>query len=166
MQQKVQIIASIIHDPELVILDEPFQGLDPVNVGMVKDLIHELRTQGKTIVLSAHEMTQVEVLCERIVLIDHGRAVLYGALDEIKKQFSPNALEISPQVDLTGWSQVLRVEAQNDRQMIYLKPGITPRDFLKNILDQGLQLDQFQVATTSLEQIFVSVVKGDGNGHS
>ncbi|MBI5030083.1 MAG: ABC transporter ATP-binding protein [Chloroflexi bacterium] len=166
MQQKVQLIASIIHDPELVILDEPFQGLDPVNVGMVKDLIRDLRAQGKTIVLSAHEMSQVEVLCERIALIDHGRAVLYGALDELKKQFSPNALEISPQVDLTGWSQVLRVVPCDHRQMVYLKPGVTPHDFLKSILDAGLPIEQFQVATMSLEQIFVAVVKGDGNGRT
>src|SRR5512141_695695 len=73
MQQKVQLIASIIHDPDLIILDEPFQGLDPVNVETVKGLIRELRAGGKTIVLSAHEMNQVEAMCERIALIHHGR---------------------------------------------------------------------------------------------
>jgi ABC-2 type transport system ATP-binding protein len=166
MQQKVQLIASIIHDPELVILDEPFQGLDPVNVGMVRDLIRDLRAQGKTIVLSAHEMSQVEALCERIALIDHGHAVLYGALDEIKKQFSPNALEIAPPLDFAGWDQVAQVEARDHRQMVYLKPGVAPRDFLKTILDRGWAIEQFEVASMSLEQIFVAVVKGDSHGHS
>jgi len=96
MQQKVQLAASVIHDPELIILDEPFQGLDPVNTDMVRGLIRELRGQGKTIVLSAHEMSLVEMLCERIALIHHGRAVLNGRLADIKQQFSPNAIEISP----------------------------------------------------------------------
>lgn len=163
MQQKLQIIASIIHDPELIVLDEPFQGLDPVNVGLVKDLIRDLRAQGKTIVLSAHEMSQVEVLCERIALIDHGRAVLYGALDEIKKQFSPNALEIMPPLDFNGWAQVEKTESRDHRQRVYLKSGVAPRDFLRAILDHGLPLDQFEVASMSLEQIFVTVVKGDNH---
>ncbi len=163
MQQKVQIIASIIHDPDLVILDEPFQGLDPVNVAVVKDLIRELRAQGKTIALSAHEMSMVESLCERIVLIHHGRAVLYGSLAEIKKQFAPNALEIAPQFDLSGWAQVARIELRDHRQMVYLKPEVQPRDFLKQLLDAGLPVEQFEMATMPLDQIFVTVVKGASN---
>jgi ABC-2 type transport system ATP-binding protein len=161
MHQKLQIIASIIHDPDLVILDEPFQGLDPVNVEVVKDLIRDLRTRGKTIVLSAHEMTQVEALCERILLIHHGRAILYGALADIKKQFSPNAIEISPPLDWQGWTEVVRVELRDHKQIVYLQPNIAPRDFLKKILAQGLFIEQFEMATMPLERIFVMVVKGE-----
>jgi ABC-2 type transport system ATP-binding protein len=162
MQQKLQLIASIIHDPDVVILDEPFQGLDPVNVELVRDLIRDLRARGKTIVLSAHEMSQVEALCERIALIHHGRAVLYGALADIKKQFSPNAIEITPPLDLTGWAEVARVESRDHRQMVYLKKGIAPHDFLKKLLERGLPLEQFEMASMTLEEIFVAVVKGNG----
>ena len=161
MPQKLQIIASIIHDPDLVILDEPFQGLDPVNGEVVKDLIRDLRARGKTIVLSAHEMSQVEALCERILLIHHGRAILYGALADIKKQFSPNAIEISPPLDWQGWTDVVRVELRDHKQIVYLQPNIAPRDFLKKILEQGLFVEQFEMATMPLERIFVTVVKGD-----
>jgi ABC-2 type transport system ATP-binding protein len=160
MQQKVQIIASIIHDPDLVILDEPFQGLDPVNVQVVKDLIGDLRAKGKTIALSAHEMSQVEALCERILLIDHGKAVLYGDLAEIKKQFSPNAIEITPALSFDGWEQVTRTEMRDHKQLIYLAKGVTPREFLKNALDRGLPIEQFEMASVPLEQIFVQVVTG------
>ncbi len=161
MHQKLQIVASIIHDPALVILDEPFQGLDPVNSEVVKDLIRDLRAHGKTIVLSAHEMSRVEALCERILLIHHGRAVLYGALADIKKQFAPNAIEIAPPLDWQGWAEVARVEARDRKQVVYLQPHIAPRDFLKRILEQGLFVEQFALATMPLEQIFVTVVKGE-----
>ena len=160
MQQKVQLIASIIHDPDLVILDEPFQGLDPVNVQVVKDLIGELRAQGKTIVLSAHEMSQVEAVCERILLIDHGKAVLYGALADIKKQFSPNAIEITPPLSFDGWPEVTRAETRDHKQLIYLAKEIAPREFLKKALDRGLPIEQFEMASMPLEQIFVQVVTG------
>ena len=102
MQQKVQLIASVLHDPDLIILDEPFQGLDPVNVEAVRSIIRGLRDAGKTVVLSAHEMSQVEVLCERIALINRGQIVLYGNLNEIKKQFAPNAIEIAPPLSFEG----------------------------------------------------------------
>ncbi len=159
MQQKVQIIASIVHDPEVVILDEPFQGLDPINVEMVKSLIRDLRASGKTIVLSAHEMNQVEALCERIALINHGQIVLYGELADIKRRFSPNALEISPPLALAGVPGVSRAETHDGKQMVYLTPSTTAREFLKTILDRGWSIDQFQMATMPLDQIFIQVVK-------
>src|SRR4029077_7857076 len=139
MQQKVQLIASIIHDPELVILDEPFQGLDPVNAEMVRGLIRDLRAQGKTVVLSAHEMSLVEMLCERIALINHGRVVLYGRLDEIKQQFAPNAIEISPPqaLDAAAWPGVLQVTNLDGRQRVTLSPDLQPRALLKQMVERG-----------------------------
>ncbi len=160
MQQKVQLAASIIHDPDLIILDEPFQGLDPVNVDMVRSLIRELRAQGKTVVLSAHEMSLVEKLCERIALIDHGQVVLYGALADIKKQFSPNAIEISPPLDLAGWPDVARTELRDGKLLVYLRPPATPHQFLKALLDRGVFVDQFELASMPLDQIFVEVITG------
>jgi ABC-2 type transport system ATP-binding protein len=163
MQQKVQLIASFIHDPELVILDEPFQGLDPVNVEMVRGLIRELRDQGKTIVLSAHEMSLVEMLCERIALINHGRVVLNGRLAEIKQQFAPNALEISPPLALESWPGVSQVSVVGDRQRVMLDAATQPRELLRQIVERGLPVDRFERATATLDEIFVTVVKGDGS---
>jgi ABC-2 type transport system ATP-binding protein len=163
MQQKVQLAASLVHDPDLVILDEPFQGLDPVNAEMVRGIIRELRAQGKTIVLSAHEMSLVEMLCERIVLIHRGQAVLNGPLAEIKQQFSPNAIEISPPLPLEGWPGVTHVALQDGRQRVTLAPGTEPRELLRQIFDRGLALDRFERATATLDEIFVTVVRGDNN---
>ena len=105
MQQKAQLITTLIHEPELVIIDEPFSGLDPVNTQMVKDLLRDQRDKGVTILMSTHQMHQVEELCDRIVLIDHGRTVLYGSLDEIRHQFSGHAVIVrTPEhaANLTG----------------------------------------------------------------
>ncbi|MEJ2559098.1 MAG: ATP-binding cassette domain-containing protein, partial [Anaerolineae bacterium] len=94
MQQKLQFVASLVHDPELLILDEPFQGLDPVNVELLKGLIRELQREGKTLVLSAHQMNLVEALCDRILLINQGKGVLYGSLAEIKRRYAPHAVRL------------------------------------------------------------------------
>lgn len=161
MQQKVQLIASIIHDPDLVVLDEPFQGLDPVNAEMVRGLIRDLRAAGKAIVLSAHEMHQVEMLCERIALINHGQIVLYGNLNDIKKQFSPNALVIRPPQALEGWPDVVRTETRDGQQTVYLANRTNPRALLQQMLERGLPLEQFEPASISLDEIFVAVVKGE-----
>jgi ABC-2 type transport system ATP-binding protein len=161
MQQKVQLVASLIHDPDVVILDEPFQGLDPVNAEMIRGIIRELRAQGKTIVLSAHEMSLVEMLCERIALIHHGRAVLNGRLADIKQQFSPNAIEISPPLPVEGWPGVAHVALEDGRQRVTLAPGAEPRELLRQIFDRGLPLDRFERATATLDEIFVTVVTGD-----
>jgi ABC-2 type transport system ATP-binding protein len=161
MQQKVQIVASIIHDPDLVILDEPFQGLDPVNVEVVKTLIRALSAEGKTVALSAHEMNQVEALCNRIVLIHRGRAVLYGALADIKKQFAPNAIEISPPLALQDWPEVAHAETHDGAQAVYLNQSVTPHDLLRKILDNGMMVDRFEMASMPLDQIFIQVVKGE-----
>jgi ABC-2 type transport system ATP-binding protein len=163
MQQKVQLLASIIHDPELVVLDEPFQGLDPVNAEMVRGLIRDLRAEGKTIVLSAHEMSLVEMLCERIVLIHHGRAVLNGPLAEIKRQFAPNAIEISPPVSAPDLPGVTQVETLDGRQRLTLAPGVEPREVLRLLIERGVPVDRFERATASLDEVFVAVVTGRSN---
>jgi ABC-2 type transport system ATP-binding protein len=163
MQQKVQLLASIIHDPELVILDEPFQGLDPVNAEMVRGVIRELRAEGKTIVLSAHEMSLVEMLCERIVLIHHGHAVLNGPLAEIKRQFAPNAIEISPPLPDAPLPGVAHVETLDGRSRLTLAPGAEPREVLRALIDRGLPVDRFERATASLDEVFVTVVTGRNN---
>jgi ABC-2 type transport system ATP-binding protein len=160
MQQKVQLLASLIHDPELVVLDEPFQGLDPVNAEMVRGLIRELRAEGKTVVLSAHEMSLVEMLCERIVLIHQGRAVLNGALADIKRQFAPNAIELSPPLAVDGLPGVTHVETLNGRSRLSLAPGAEPRELLRTFVERGVPVDRFERATATLDEVFVTVVTG------
>ena len=166
MQQKLQLAATIINQPELVILDEPFQGLDPVNVDLIRRLIRELRDEGKTIILSAHEMHLVETLCERIALINRGRIVLNGDLAEIKRQFSPNALEVAPLIGVEGRPGVAKAEpvlngdGRPRGERITLEAGVTPQAFLKQLVDEGAPLERFEIASVPLDEIFVRVVTG------
>jgi ABC-2 type transport system ATP-binding protein len=110
-------------------------------------------------------MSLVEKLCERITLIDHGKVVLYGALADIKKQFSPNAIEISPPLDLAAWPDVARTETRDGKLLVYLHPPTTPHAFLKKLLDQGIFVDQFELASMPLDQIFIEVVTGQKTNH-
>ena len=92
MQQKVQFIATFLHQPELVIVDEPFSGLDPVNTQMIKDMLYQMRSEGVTIVMSTHQMHQIEEMADRLMMIDHGRRMLYGGVDEVRQRFAKNAI--------------------------------------------------------------------------
>jgi ABC-2 type transport system ATP-binding protein len=122
MQQKAQIISTIIHQPEMLIIDEPFSGLDPVNTQMVKDLLRDLHRKGTTVIMSTHQMHQVEELCDRILLMNHGKVMLYGRLQEIRGSFSGHALMVrSPEVlpELPG---VLSSEPVNGGMRLNLAP--------------------------------------------
>ena len=160
MQQKLQFVASLVHDPELLILDEPFQGLDPVNVEVINGLIRELQAQGKTIVLSAHQMNLVEALCDRIVLINRGRGVLYGALDEIKQHYARDAVRVRADVSVAGLPGVSAVEERDGVQIVTLD-GASPQGFLATLVARGVAVQSFEVASVPLQEIFVRVVKGE-----
>lgn len=158
MQQKLQFVASVVHDPELLILDEPFQGLDPVNVDLLKRLIRDLQAEGKTILLSAHQMNLVEVLCDRIVLINQGRAVLYGPLAEIKQQYAAQTVRLRGPVALEDLPGVTRVERLDDDWVLTLD-RTTPQDLLRHLVERGIPIVAFEVGTMPLEEIFIAVVK-------
>ena len=160
MQQKVQFVACLVHDPDLLILDEPFQGLDPVNVEVLNDLIRELQAQGKTIVLSAHEMSLVEALCDRIVLISRGRSVLYGSLDEIKRRYAKDAVRVRTDASLAGLPGVAGVEEREGVQIVTLD-GATPQDLLATLVARRVPVQAFEVATMPLQEVFVRVVRGE-----
>lgn len=163
MQQKAQIIATLLHDPDLLVVDEPFSGLDPVNTRLVKDIIEELRQQGKTIIMSAHQMHQVEALCNRIVLINHGRTVLYGEVAQIKRDFAGNALTIEGQGDFTNLPGVLEARRHNGTWNLTLDAGVDSQDVLRAIMRQdSVKLERFEIAEPSLEDIFVTVVQHAG----
>ncbi len=160
MQQKLQFIASLIHDPGLLILDEPFAGLDPVNVGLMKDLIRELQGEGKTIVLSAHQMNLVEELCNRIALINRGRAVLYGDLARIKQEYAPSEVRLRTPDDLPTIPGVAHIEAQNGQILLTLEDTLSAQDLLQQLVARGIRIESFEVASAPLEEIFIAVVKG------
>ena len=113
MQQKAQLITTLVHKPDLLIVDEPFSGLDPVNTQMVKDLLDEQRERGVTIIMSTHQMHQVEELCDRIVLIDHGKVMLYGDLEEIRRRFSGHAVLVRAAGNLPTVPGVIHSEPHN-----------------------------------------------------
>jgi len=158
MQQKLQFVASVVHDPELLLLDEPFAGLDPINVDLLKRLIRELQKDGKTVMLSAHQMNLVEALCDRILLIDDGKAVLYGDLVEIKQRHSPGTVRLRTPDPIGELPGVARVEQRDDTLTITLR-GITPQDLLRTLVERNIALEAFEVTTTPLEDIFIAVVK-------
>ena len=163
MQQKVQFISCLIHDPELLILDEPFQGLDPVNVELIKGLMRSMVDEGKTIVLSAHQMNLVEELCDRILLIDEGRALLYGSLREIKRDFAPNSVRVRAAELPSDLPGVIGNERHGDVSLLTLD-GIGAQELLAVLVERDVEVESFERATVPLNDIFVAMVQGkDGS---
>ena len=153
MQQKVQIAAVFLHEPDFVVLDEPFEGLDPVNRVLVTDLMRERAAKGTAIVLSSHRMDQVETLCRRVFLIDHGKEVLHGAVDDLKKRYADNAVEIEADRDVAKHPMVERA----DGRKVWLKEPA--EKFLAALIAEGAIIRRFEHALPSLDEIFVKVVK-------
>ena len=159
MQQKAQIITTLLHQPELVVIDEPFTSLDPLNVQLVKDLMRDLRQQGVTIIMSTHQMHQVEELCDRILLIDAGRDVLYGNLGEIRHCFSGHAVLVSALQELPSIPGVEQVVAHNGAVKLTLAEDTTPQEILCQLTAQEVILEKFEIAIPSLDEIFIRVVE-------
>jgi ABC-2 type transport system ATP-binding protein len=158
MQQKAQIINTVLHQPELIIIDEPFTGLDPVNTRMVNDLILKLREEGATIVMSTHMMHKVEELCDRIILIDHGKSVLYGKLDEIRRGHSGHELIVRIKGKLPDLKGVESVAPYNNDLKLSLHPEVSPRDIFRELASLDVAVEKFEIAIPSLDEIFVMVV--------
>jgi ABC-2 type transport system ATP-binding protein len=161
MQQKAQIIAAILHEPELIIIDEPFTSLDPINTQLVKDLMRELHTQGVTLIMSTHQMHQVEELCDRILLINEGLNVLYGKLGDIRKQYAGNEVLVRAEGEFPNLPFVQEVVHHNSATKIILAEGATPQDVLGALIDQNISIEKFEVALPTLDEIFIRVVKDD-----
>jgi ABC-2 type transport system ATP-binding protein len=161
MQQKAQIIATLLHQPDILIIDEPFSGLDPINTQMVKDLLREQHEKGVTILMCTHQMHQVEELCERLVLIDQGRVVLYGELADIQRQFAGNALLVSVAGELPALPGVIGVESHNAAHRLTLGSGMQPQDVLRALVEQNVLVEQFELAMPTLDEIFIQVVQAN-----
>ena len=157
--QLVQFAATLIHEPAFVVLDEPFSGLDPVNVRLMKDVVADLRAQGAAIMFSTHQMTDVEELCDRVVMLDDGRVVLDGLLSEIKRQFAGSELFIASDHAPDAIDGVLRSRRDGTGYVLRLADGCAPESVLQALLDRGAKIDRFELATPSLEEIFLRVVE-------
>ncbi len=158
MQQKAQIINTVLHQPELLIVDEPFSGLDPVNTQLVKDLMDELRREGTTIIMSTHMMHQVEELCDRIVLIDHGRNILYGGVEQIRRDYSGHAVLVRIDGVMPPVRGVTNVSQHNGALQLALEPDTSPQDVLRQLMSSHATVEQFEIAMPTLDEIFVQVV--------
>jgi ABC-2 type transport system ATP-binding protein len=159
-QQKVQIIAALIHDPELVILDEPMSGLDPVNVVLVREMLRELRAAGKTILLSTHMMGEAERMVDDIVLIHRGRVVLSGPLSEVRRSHGTDTVHLGFEGDgafLAGLPGVSRASVQNRAAELRLASGADTQALLSACASR-LRIHRFEVAAPSLEEIFIDRV--------
>ena len=161
MQQKIQFVAAIVHSPDLIILDEPFAGLDPVNTDLLKKAILGLRDEGKTVVFSTHVMEQAEKLCDSILLIDKGKKVLDGPLNEIKDSYKSNSVIVEYKGDgdsIAGLDQVESVAGSDGRIEISLSEGAEVQALLRAMLDK-VEIERFEVKRPSLEEIFIRSVK-------
>jgi ABC-2 type transport system ATP-binding protein len=155
MGQIIQFIVTIIHDPELIVLDEPFTALDPVNTELLKKMVTELRSEGKAIILSTHQMSQVEELCDRILMIDNGRGVLYGNLGEIKAKYRSRSVIIDFEGELGQLPGVVDRHVQKGYVELVLDQGTTPKQVLDSLVRSGVTINRFEVATPTLNEIFI-----------
>ena len=163
MQQKIQFIATLLHDPPLIIMDEPFSGLDPANAVQLKDVLIELKKNGKTILFSTHRMDTVERLCDTICLVDHGRPVLMGELKQIKSSYGKNSVQVEYEGDASFLQDKALVESYNDYGNyveVKLVQGADSQALLRAI-SKGARVNKFELVEPSLEAIFIDVVKND-----
>jgi ABC-2 type transport system ATP-binding protein len=161
MQQKIQFITAVLHDPDLLILDEPFSGLDPVNVALLKENVFELKAANKTIIFSTHQMELAEQICDDICLINRARKVLDGSLREIKKGFGRNlvALRIEGENGILGDSSLVsKIEQHSDEMEVLLAPNASPQDLLRKLVVSGAIVTKFEMIEASLHDIFIEKV--------
>jgi ABC-2 type transport system ATP-binding protein len=157
MGQIIQFIVTIIHNPELIVLDEPFAALDPVNTELLKKMVMELRSEGKAIILSTHQMSQVEELCDRILMIDSGRGVLYGNLTEIKTKYRSHSIIVDFEGELGQLPGVVDRHVHKGYVELVLDQGTTTKQVLDSLVSSGITLNRFEVATPTLNEIFLEV---------
>lgn len=163
MQQKVQIVASLIHDPELIILDEPFSGLDPVNSMLLQRLIHDLNDEGKTIIFSTHVLFQAEQICNRIFLINRGRKVLDDTMEGIRQRFDPRTILLRTRGERNGFDPravegVRKVEERKGDLEVYLDESTDPVETMRAMMNMT-DLEKIELRKPSLEDVFVRLVE-------
>jgi len=165
MSQKLQFVTTVLHEPKLIILDEPFSGLDPVNANLIKDEIFKLAKNGSTIIFSTHRMEQVEEICDHIVLINKGQKILDGSVYNVKQDFKENIYQLGattlPEHMMTYIFEVVKHE--RDKVLLKLQHDATPNDVLKHFINHGILIHSFNEVLPSLNDIFIKLVEGTTN---
>ncbi len=167
MQQKVQLAVTLLHDPDLIIIDEPFSGLDPVNTLLIEEVIKEFRAKGGAIVMSTHQMYQVEYLADRLVMINKGAQALYGRVGEVRARFALPAVIVEGEGDFASIPGVERIETEDGGHgmLLYLQKGVEPDHVLAQMAQRpDIALSRFQLAVPRLTDIFIEVVEQGRNG--
>ena len=159
MQQKVQLCTALIGAPKLLILDEPFSGLDPINVQLFEEILQEVRAGGATVLLSTHQMNKVEQLCDCALMINHGHMVLYGAVRDLRRQYADHAVLVRAAAKPPAVAGVSAVEAHDASWKLTLAPDARPATVLRALLDAGVEIESFELAVLPLEDVFVKVVR-------
>ena len=160
-QQKVQFITAILNDPELIVLDEPFSGLDPVNTELLKEVILELVEKGKYIVMSSHQMTSIEEFCSDVVIVNKGKTVLKGNLKEIKDAYKANRLIINTKQDITAEIKELNLNIEkniDNNYEIKIENEEIAHTLLKNLVNKNIEIDKFELKKPTLNDIFIEKV--------
>jgi ABC-2 type transport system ATP-binding protein len=162
MQQKIQFIATIVHDPVLLILDEPFTGLDPINSQMIQEEIYRLRDKGVTIIFSTHRMEQVEEMCENIILIHRGKNILQGNVSQIRNQYKEHLYKVNYQGVLPStFTEGLELVSSEDHSATFrIGEWQTPNTLLKALMSSGCEIHSFREILPSINEIFIRQVKG------
>src|SRR5690349_14149902 len=162
MSQKLQFVTTVLHEPKLIILDEPFSGLDPVNSNLIKDEIYQLAQRGSSIIFSTHRMEQVEEICDHIILVNKGQKILDGTVNGVKQQFKENLFSISLEqtpASIAGGPFDL-VGRQDNQLIIKIKNGNKPNDVLQYFIQQNITINGFNEMLPSLSDIFIKLVEG------
>ena len=163
MGQKLQFVTTVLHEPKLIILDEPFSGLDPVNSNLIKDEIYNLAKSGSTIIFSTHRMEQVEEICNHIVLVNKGKKILDGTVKQVKQEFKENLFSIGTEQMLSsqnGNAPFELVGSADHSHVVRIKEGQTPNNVLQYLLQQGTAIHSFNEILPSLNDIFIKLVEG------
>ncbi len=162
MSQKLQFVTTVLHEPKLIILDEPFSGLDPVNSNLIKDQIFQLAKNGSTIIFSTHRMEQVEEICDHIVLINKGKKILDGTVKQVKQDFKENLFRIGTEQmpSLNGNAPYEIVGSKENSSIVRIRDGNQPNDVLQFLLQQGTNIHSFNEVLPSLNEIFIRLVEG------
>ncbi len=163
MQQKLQFVTTVLHEPKLIILDEPFSGLDPVNSNLIKDEIFNLSKKGATIIFSTHRMEQVEEICDHIVLVNKGKKILDGTVKAVKQEHKENLYSVGLE-QMTGLQENGRpfdiIQTEEHRAVLRIKEGHKPNDVLQYLLQHGASVTSFNEILPSLNDIFIKLVEG------
>lgn len=160
-QQKIQFLTAIIHDPELIVLDEPFSGLDPVNTEIIKNIIIELVSMGKYIIMSAHQMATIEEFCKDIVILNKGKTILQGNLKEIKNSYPANRVEINVNEDINKYIKKFKLDIENfvdNNYVIKINDEEVAHKLLNSLISDNIKINKFEIKKPTLNDIFIEKV--------